>query len=163
MGLDPAVTHKTAEARGTMIFMPPETFDGAAVSFAHDVYSLGIICECLLPCMVMPCSRSPATPLDTLPVLLLVPERLVTELKCASRRSFRCPAVYYLYVGSSPYGPTASPAEVMRHKLAYSSPTLNSRFPRPLPGHCPPQYERLVLDCTVPDRKARCTQERFGF
>ena len=111
----------------------------------------------------MPCSRSPATPLDTLPVLLLVPERLVTELKRASRRSFRCPAVYYLYVGSSPYGPTASPAEVMRHKLAYSSPTLNSRFPRPLPGHCPPQYERLVLDCTVPDRKARCTQERFVF
>ena len=43
MGLDPAVTHKTAEARGTMIFMPPETFDGAAVSFAHDIYSLGII------------------------------------------------------------------------------------------------------------------------
>jgi serine/threonine protein kinase len=45
MSLDPAVTHKTAEARGTMIFMPPEAFDSAAVSFAHDIYSFGIIRE----------------------------------------------------------------------------------------------------------------------
>ena len=68
--------------------------------------------------------------------------------------------MYYMYCGANPYGPNASPAEVMSHKLACMDSDARARFPKPLPDHCPLEYVQLVMDCTASCRQSRCGQMR---